>query len=167
VSEALTNTTKHAHASHAHIAVEQHPTHLHLSIHDDGIGGADPAHGSGLTGLRDRVHALTARSTSTAPRTRDHDPRRPPPATRLTARPVVAGSSGVAAVTRRWWPACGGSSMGRRPHRHGGVSADRLRIPVADRARDEQRKHTRPSRSRQPVRSGNRPRGRADDRGGR
>jgi signal transduction histidine kinase len=58
VSEALTNTTKHAHASHAHIAVEQHPTHLHLSIHDDGIGGADPAHGSGLTGLRDRVHAL-------------------------------------------------------------------------------------------------------------
>jgi GAF domain-containing protein len=58
VSEALTNTTKHAHASHAHIAIEQHPTHLHLSIHDDGIGGADPAHGSGLTGLRDRVHAL-------------------------------------------------------------------------------------------------------------
>jgi signal transduction histidine kinase len=58
VSEALTNTTKHAHASHAHITIEQHPTHLHLSIHDDGIGGADPTHGSGLTGLRDRVHAL-------------------------------------------------------------------------------------------------------------
>jgi signal transduction histidine kinase len=58
VSEALTNTTKHAHASHAHVTVEQHDAHLHLSIRDDGIGGADPARGSGLIGLRDRVQAL-------------------------------------------------------------------------------------------------------------
>ncbi|MCW2720419.1 sensor histidine kinase, partial [Pseudonocardia sp.] len=58
VSEALTNTTKHAHASHAHVAVEQRATLLRLSIRDDGVGGADPSRGSGLTGLRDRVHAL-------------------------------------------------------------------------------------------------------------
>jgi GAF domain-containing protein len=58
VSEALTNTTKHAHASHAHVAVEQRATLLRLSIRDDGVGGANPARGSGLTGLRDRVHAL-------------------------------------------------------------------------------------------------------------
>jgi GAF domain-containing protein len=58
VSEALTNTTKHAHASHAHVAVEQRNTLLHLSIRDDGAGGADPAGGSGLIGLRDRVQAL-------------------------------------------------------------------------------------------------------------
>jgi signal transduction histidine kinase len=59
VSEALTNTTKHARASYAQIAVEQRDAHLHLSIRDDGIGGADPAGGSGLIGLRDRVQALS------------------------------------------------------------------------------------------------------------
>jgi signal transduction histidine kinase len=58
VSEALTNTTKHARASYAHVVVEQDDALLHLSIRDDGIGGADPATGSGLIGLRDRVQAL-------------------------------------------------------------------------------------------------------------
>jgi signal transduction histidine kinase len=58
VSEALTNTTKHAHASHVHVAVEKRDSRLHLSIRDDGVGGADPAGGSGLIGLSDRVHAL-------------------------------------------------------------------------------------------------------------
>jgi signal transduction histidine kinase len=58
VSEALTNTTKHAHASSARVTVEQRDTVLHLAIRDDGIGGADPAGGSGLIGLRDRVQAL-------------------------------------------------------------------------------------------------------------
>jgi signal transduction histidine kinase len=57
-SEALTNTTKHARASHAHITLEQRDALLHLSIRDDGAGGADPAAGSGLVGLRDRVEAL-------------------------------------------------------------------------------------------------------------
>jgi GAF domain-containing protein len=58
VSEALTNATKHAHASYARVAVEQRGTLLDLSIRDDGVGGADPAGGSGLIGLRDRVQAL-------------------------------------------------------------------------------------------------------------
>jgi signal transduction histidine kinase len=58
VSEALTNTTKHARASHSRVTIEQRDTHLHLSIRDDGAGGADPAAGSGLIGLRDRVQAL-------------------------------------------------------------------------------------------------------------
>jgi signal transduction histidine kinase len=58
VSEALTNATKHAHASCARVDVDQHDGHLDLSIRDDGIGGADPARGSGLIGLRDRVQAL-------------------------------------------------------------------------------------------------------------
>jgi signal transduction histidine kinase len=58
VSEALTNATKHAHASCAQVAVEQHDGRLDLSIRDDGVGGADPAGGSGLVGLRDRVQAL-------------------------------------------------------------------------------------------------------------
>jgi PAS domain S-box-containing protein len=59
VSEALTNTTKHARASCARVLVEHRDALLHLSIRDDGIGGADPAGGSGLIGLRDRAQALS------------------------------------------------------------------------------------------------------------
>ncbi|MEN3266605.1 sensor histidine kinase, partial [Pseudonocardia sp.] len=59
VCEALTNTTKHARASCARVTVQQSDALLHLSIRDDGIGGADPAGGSGLIGLRDRVQALS------------------------------------------------------------------------------------------------------------
>jgi PAS domain S-box-containing protein len=58
VSEALTNTAKHAHASEVHVAVEARDGVLGLSIHDDGCGGADPSRGSGLIGLTDRVDAL-------------------------------------------------------------------------------------------------------------
>jgi signal transduction histidine kinase len=58
VSEALTNTAKHARASHARIAVEERDRRLRVSIRDDGVGGADLAGGSGLLGLGDRVHAL-------------------------------------------------------------------------------------------------------------
>jgi signal transduction histidine kinase len=58
VSEALTNTAKHARASHVHVALEKRDNRLHLSVSDDGVGGADPGRGSGLVGLRDRVQAL-------------------------------------------------------------------------------------------------------------
>jgi signal transduction histidine kinase len=58
VSEALTNTAKHAHASVVRIAVERRNGTLHLSVRDDGAGGADAGRGSGLTGLRDRVEAI-------------------------------------------------------------------------------------------------------------
>ena len=58
VSEALTNTAKHAHASAVHVAVEARDGVLRLSIRDDGRGGADPTRGSGLIGLTDRVDAL-------------------------------------------------------------------------------------------------------------
>ncbi|GAA1266314.1 hypothetical protein GCM10009609_31860 [Pseudonocardia aurantiaca] len=58
VSEALTNTTKHARASYAQVTVEQRDAMLCLSIRDDGNGGADPAGGTGLIGMRDRVQAL-------------------------------------------------------------------------------------------------------------
>jgi PAS domain S-box-containing protein len=58
VSEALTNTAKHAHASAVYVAVEARDGVLELSIRDDGSGGADPTRGSGLIGLADRVDAL-------------------------------------------------------------------------------------------------------------
>ena len=40
---------------------------LRVSVHDDGVGGADPSRGSGLTGLRDRVEALGGRLEITSP----------------------------------------------------------------------------------------------------
>jgi signal transduction histidine kinase len=58
VSEALANTAKHAQASVVRVAVEEQHGTLHLSIRDDGAGGADPERGSGLVGLRDRVEAI-------------------------------------------------------------------------------------------------------------
>jgi len=58
VSEALTNTAKHAHASAVHVVLEARDGVLELSIRDDGSGGADPRRGSGLIGLADRVDAL-------------------------------------------------------------------------------------------------------------
>jgi signal transduction histidine kinase len=58
VSELLTNAVKHARASIVRAAVEQRSETLHLEIRDDGVGGADPARGSGLIGLGDRVEAL-------------------------------------------------------------------------------------------------------------
>jgi signal transduction histidine kinase len=58
VSEALTNAVKHAGATAMRVAVDTAGGLLRLSVSDDGAGGADPAGGSGLTGLRDRVEAL-------------------------------------------------------------------------------------------------------------
>jgi len=61
VSEALANAGKHAQASVVHIDVEDQDGFLSLVVEDDGVGGVDPAQGSGLTGLRDRVEALGGR----------------------------------------------------------------------------------------------------------
>jgi signal transduction histidine kinase len=58
VSEMLTNAAKHAQASVVQVAVEVQGGRLHLSVSDDGVGGADPARGSGLVGVQDRVEAL-------------------------------------------------------------------------------------------------------------
>jgi len=58
ISEALTNATKHAKASGVDIEAAAQNASLRLSIRDDGVGGAEPAAGSGLLGLRDRVEAL-------------------------------------------------------------------------------------------------------------
>ena len=58
VSEALTNTAKHADASRVHVSVQPGDGTLELTVSDDGVGGADAARGSGLTGLTDRVEAI-------------------------------------------------------------------------------------------------------------
>jgi signal transduction histidine kinase len=58
VSEALANAAKHARASVIEVRADGRDGALSLSIHDDGIGGADPGRGSGIIGLKDRVEAL-------------------------------------------------------------------------------------------------------------
>ncbi|WP_052359496.1 GAF domain-containing protein [Actinoplanes friuliensis] len=57
VAEALTNVVKHARASRAGVTVQVDGTLLAAEVRDDGIGGADPSGGSGLTGLSDRIQA--------------------------------------------------------------------------------------------------------------
>jgi PAS domain S-box-containing protein len=58
VSEALANAAKHADASGVKVDVQAHNGSVDIGIDDDGVGGADPAGGSGLIGLHDRVDAL-------------------------------------------------------------------------------------------------------------
>ena len=71
VAEALTNTAKHAHASAVTVTVETttdtDTTVLRLTVHDDGVGGADFTRGTGLLGLKDRVEALGGRITLHSP----------------------------------------------------------------------------------------------------
>jgi signal transduction histidine kinase len=67
VSEALANAAKHAHASLAQVRVEAGNGILALRIRDDGVGGADPARGSGLIGLTDRVEALGGKIAVASP----------------------------------------------------------------------------------------------------
>jgi len=57
VAEALANVAKHARASVVQVDVDADDGLLRLAIRDDGVGGADPARGSGLVGLKDRVEA--------------------------------------------------------------------------------------------------------------
>jgi signal transduction histidine kinase len=67
VSEALANVAKHAHASAVHVELDAPDATLRLAIRDDGIGGADPVKGSGLTGLRDRIEAVGGTLDVTSP----------------------------------------------------------------------------------------------------
>ena len=61
VAEAVTNVAKYAHASHATVSVQRNDGVVEVQVADDGIGGADPAKGTGLRGLADRVSALNGR----------------------------------------------------------------------------------------------------------
>jgi signal transduction histidine kinase len=58
VAEAITNVGKYARASSATVSVSRSNGAATVSVADDGVGGADPARGSGLRGLAARVEAL-------------------------------------------------------------------------------------------------------------
>jgi signal transduction histidine kinase len=66
-SEALANTAKYAHASAVTVRLMHGDAVAVIEIADDGIGGADPAAGSGLRGLADRVEALGGRLRVASP----------------------------------------------------------------------------------------------------
>ncbi|WJV48519.1 sensor histidine kinase [Streptomyces flavofungini] len=67
VREALTNVAKHSGATRASVQARHARGALRLTVRDDGTGGADPALGSGLTGLADRLAVLDGTLTVTSP----------------------------------------------------------------------------------------------------
>jgi signal transduction histidine kinase len=58
VSEGLTNIAKHAQASQAEVFIQRAGERLHIIVSDDGVGGADPSRGTGLTGLANRAASV-------------------------------------------------------------------------------------------------------------
>jgi len=67
VCEALANVAKYAQAGHATIRVRRFDGLAEVEVADDGVGGADESHGSGLRGLADRVEALDGRLRVSSP----------------------------------------------------------------------------------------------------
>jgi PAS domain S-box-containing protein len=67
VAEALTNAAKHAEADRGEIVVVREDERVVVEVRDDGRGGADPAGGTGLIGLHDRVDALGGSLTVHSP----------------------------------------------------------------------------------------------------
>ncbi|MFH9067981.1 sensor histidine kinase [Streptomyces alboflavus] len=67
VREALTNVARHSGATRAAVHARHARGALSLTVRDDGTGGADPARGSGLTGLADRLAVLDGTLTVTSP----------------------------------------------------------------------------------------------------
>ncbi|MFF4416692.1 sensor histidine kinase [Streptosporangium sp. NPDC001559] len=58
VSETLTNAAKHSGAREVGIILDHDGRTLRVSVTDDGHGGADPARGTGLRGLRHRLESF-------------------------------------------------------------------------------------------------------------
>jgi signal transduction histidine kinase len=50
------------------VTLERRDGLVHLRVSDDGVGGADPSTGSGLTGIRDRIEALGGSLAVDSPR---------------------------------------------------------------------------------------------------
>jgi signal transduction histidine kinase len=67
VAEALTNVARYADARAATVSVVRSNGRVDVEVSDDGVGGADPEHGSGLRGLSDRVAALDGRLELSSP----------------------------------------------------------------------------------------------------
>ena len=58
-SEAVTNAIKHAQPDHIHIELAESLDRIMLTVSDDGLGGADPVHGTGMVGMYERASLLS------------------------------------------------------------------------------------------------------------
>jgi signal transduction histidine kinase len=58
IAEALTNAARHSAATEILVQVDRDEEWLQIEVSDDGRGGADPTHGSGLRGLEDRIVSI-------------------------------------------------------------------------------------------------------------
>jgi signal transduction histidine kinase len=67
VAEALTNVARHSGATRAAVRARLFHDRLVLEVSDDGVGGADPADGTGLAGLADRIAAVDGALTLSSP----------------------------------------------------------------------------------------------------
>jgi signal transduction histidine kinase len=67
VSESLSNVARHAEATQAQVRLTQADGELIVEVEDNGRGGADPARGTGLIGLADRVAAVNGRLLFASP----------------------------------------------------------------------------------------------------
>jgi signal transduction histidine kinase len=67
VAELLANAAKHSHANSITIEAAQRFDALRLSVVDDGVGGADPDRGTGLSGLAARVRTVDGRLDVASP----------------------------------------------------------------------------------------------------
>ena len=67
VSESLGNVAEHAAATRAQVRLSHSGHDLVVEVEDDGRGGADPARGTGLVGLADRVAAVNGRLLLASP----------------------------------------------------------------------------------------------------
>jgi signal transduction histidine kinase len=66
-NEAIANVLKHAHARVASVHVTKVAANVRVTIHDDGIGGVDATHGTGIAGIRARVNAVDGTLTVSSP----------------------------------------------------------------------------------------------------
>jgi signal transduction histidine kinase len=67
VNEAIANVLKHAGARVASVHVVRVAANVRVTVHDDGAGGADPAGGTGILGIRARVRAVDGTFSVTSP----------------------------------------------------------------------------------------------------
>ena len=103
VAEALTNVAKYAGASHATVRIAQVDSELVVEVADDGVGGADAANGSGLSGLADRVGASDGSLSVSSPPGRGTTIRAVVPLSRASAHPSAASRARASASASSAW----------------------------------------------------------------
>jgi signal transduction histidine kinase len=67
IAEAMANIARHSQATWAFVRLWREDGKLRLMVQDDGLGGADPARGSGLRGIRSRLAGFDGKLTLSSP----------------------------------------------------------------------------------------------------